>query len=47
MEMARGCSYACEVEDHHERQSGLEEIETSLELGLAERITIGPCPPAD
>jgi PKD repeat protein len=30
-----------------EAELTLEEIETSLELGLAERITIGPCPGAD
>jgi PKD repeat protein len=30
-----------------EAELTLEQIEASLELGLAERITIGPCPPAD
>ena len=30
-----------------EAELTLEEIETSLELGLAERITIGPCPGAE
>jgi PKD repeat protein len=30
-----------------EAELTLEEIERSLELGLVERITIGPCPPAD